>query len=140
VETMLAVHGTAPWIIIAGPSPPRCQRRIPVDRIEKAIKMLDSPKASARYDACEWLRVAPSLSDAAISALEKALTDADPEVRVAAHRALNVHRAAPPQPEITIRERAAICLKCSCDEVVQTLPKVCLYCGKPATRVKRQIL
>jgi hypothetical protein len=69
-------------------------RRISMDRIEKLIKMLESPKASARYDACEWLRVAPSLNDAAVAALERASNDPDPEVGDAAQRALDLHRIA----------------------------------------------
>jgi ABC-type multidrug transport system fused ATPase/permease subunit len=67
-------------------------RRISMDRIERFIKMLDSPKASARCDACESLRVAPSLNDAAFAALERASKDPDPEVRDAAQRALDLHR------------------------------------------------
>lgn len=63
-----------------------------MNEIEKSIKMLESPKASARYDACESLRVAPSLNEAAVAALERASNDSDPEVRDAAKRALNVHQ------------------------------------------------
>jgi len=66
-----------------------------MDEVEKLIKALESPKASARYDACESLRVAPSLNDAAVAALERASNDSDPEVRDAAHRALNLHKTAP---------------------------------------------
>jgi predicted RNA-binding Zn-ribbon protein involved in translation (DUF1610 family) len=65
-----------------------------MDRIEHLIKTLDSPKSSARYDACELLRVAPSLNDAAVAALERASNDPDPEVRDAAQRALDLHRTA----------------------------------------------
>jgi formylglycine-generating enzyme required for sulfatase activity len=69
-----------------------------MDEIEKYVQMLDSPKASVRYDACESLRVAPSLDDAAKAALERASDDPDPDVRDAAQRALIVHRPAPPPP------------------------------------------
>ena len=31
-----------------------------MDNLEELIKMLESPKTSARLQACEWLRVAPS--------------------------------------------------------------------------------
>jgi hypothetical protein len=77
-----------------------------MDEIEKLIKMLDSPKASARYDACESLRVARLLDDAAIAALQRASHDSDPEVRDAAQRALSVHQTEPPQPETKTRPTA----------------------------------
>lgn len=65
-----------------------------MDDTEKLIKMLESPKASARYDACESLRVAPSLDTAAIAALKRASKDSDPEVRDAAQGALSLHQTA----------------------------------------------
>jgi hypothetical protein len=58
--------------------------------IDKLIEMLQSPKASRRFDACEELRVAPSLPPPAISALEQATNDPDRLVRESAARALAV--------------------------------------------------
>lgn len=63
-----------------------------MDDVEKLIKALESPKASARYDACESLRVSPSLNNAAIAALERASNDVDPKVRDAAQNALSLHQ------------------------------------------------
>ena len=63
-----------------------------MDRLERFIKMLENPKASVRYDGCESLRVAPSLSDAALAVVERASNDPDPDVRDAAQIALDLHR------------------------------------------------
>jgi hypothetical protein len=60
--------------------------------IDKFMLMLQSPRASRRYDACEELRLAASLSPAVIDALEKATNDPDPLVRDAATRALAAHK------------------------------------------------
>jgi predicted glycoside hydrolase/deacetylase ChbG (UPF0249 family) len=106
-----------------------------MDEIEKLIKMLESPKTSARYDACESLRVARSLDDAAIAALHRALNDPDPEVRDAAQRALNAHKTQPPHSETKTRGESAVFLRCAVEWVAETLPQVCLYCGQRATRV-----
>lgn len=65
---------------------------------EKLIKMLESPKDSDRYEACELLRVSPSISDTALAALEKVADDADPSVREAAQNALNFHKVPPTLP------------------------------------------
>jgi len=58
----------------------------------RLLEMLKSPKASVRYDACELLRVQPSLSPDALSALELALEDSDPSVRDSPASALQVHQ------------------------------------------------
>jgi hypothetical protein len=63
-----------------------------MDEIERLSKALESPKASVRYDACESLRVTPTLNDAAIAALERVSNDSDPDVRDAAQRALSLHQ------------------------------------------------
>lgn len=57
----------------------------------RALDMLKSPKASKRYEACEELRVAASLSLEAINALKNATADPDPEVAEAAAKALALH-------------------------------------------------
>ena len=59
--------------------------------IQKLVSKLQSSKANVRYEACEYLRVAPSLPPEAIQALQTALTDPDKDVRESAQRALNVH-------------------------------------------------
>ncbi len=61
--------------------------------VEKLLKMLDSPKASVRCEACEELRGTPSLTDDAFVALEKATVDRHLEVRQAAQRALALHKS-----------------------------------------------
>jgi hypothetical protein len=63
--------------------------------IQKLIDQLQSPKASVRYDSCEHLRAAPSLTPEAIVALQVALNDPDEEVRKSARGALNVHLPPP---------------------------------------------
>ena len=59
--------------------------------IEKLIEMLKSPKASIRYEACEYLRVEPVLTDKAMQALDNVLNDPDPDVADAAQRARAYH-------------------------------------------------
>jgi hypothetical protein len=59
--------------------------------IEKLIKMLQSPKPGTRYEACEYLRVAPSITPEALEALKNAIDDPDASVAEVAQRALNVH-------------------------------------------------
>jgi hypothetical protein len=78
-----------------------------MDQSKELIKMLDSPKASVRYDACEALRVTPSVNDAAIAALERTSSDSDPDVREAAQRALNVHHTELP-PESRVSPSAVV--------------------------------
>jgi predicted RNA-binding Zn-ribbon protein involved in translation (DUF1610 family) len=101
-----------------------------MDDIEKLIKMLESPKASARYHACESLRVAPSLNDAALAALERVSNDPDPEVRDAAQRALNLHQTA----RKTDTMPRCVTLSCpSCGEELAITGDIdrfaCAHCG-----------
>jgi HEAT repeat protein len=58
----------------------------------KLMEMLQSPNSRTRFDACEELRVAPSLPATAIAALEKAANDPDRSVRDSAASALKVHK------------------------------------------------
>ncbi len=62
-----------------------------MDNISRLIEQLHSPRQSQRYEACEWLRVAPSLPQEAIDALEQATHDPDPEVAEDARRAIAIH-------------------------------------------------
>ena len=59
--------------------------------IQKLIEQLQNPNPNKRYDACEELRVSPSLPDNAINALRLTLQDDDPLVADAAKRALDLH-------------------------------------------------
>jgi hypothetical protein len=67
--------------------------------IEKLIKMLQSPKANTRYEACEYLRVAPAITPEAIRTLETAVYDQEMSVAEAAKRALAVQLAPEPAYE-----------------------------------------
>jgi len=67
-----------------------------MNQIEKAINDLSSPDKNTRYEACDELRVADSLPEPAITALEVATHDPDPLVADAARRALAIHK--PPLP------------------------------------------
>ena len=64
--------------------------------IEKLITMLQSPRSGTRYEACEYLRIAPAITPEAIIALQNALNDSDADVAEAAQRALAVQL--PPEP------------------------------------------
>jgi len=64
--------------------------------IDKQIARLKSPKPVVRYDACEEMRVAPSLSPQARDALLAATKDPSPEVADAATRALETHSPSTP--------------------------------------------
>lgn len=63
-----------------------------MDDVTKLLERLKSNDKIARFDACEELRVAPSLPDKAIQALEKATDDPDELVSDAAIRALQTHQ------------------------------------------------
>ena len=63
---------------------------------EGLIQKLKSTDANARYEACEELRVAPSVSPEALAALRTAAEDPNAGVADAARRALALHAAAPP--------------------------------------------
>jgi len=77
------------------PTPPPIAGSDLANHIDKLIVMLQSPKASMRYDACEHLRVSPAITPQAIKALKKALKDSDAGVADAAKRALGI--LLPPQ-------------------------------------------
>ncbi len=68
-----------------------------MDRMLTLIEQLQSPNKDRRYEACEHLRDAPSLPDAALKALRQATHDPDPEVAQAAIHALAVQMAPPTQ-------------------------------------------
>lgn len=59
--------------------------------IQKWINQLQSENPNKRYEACEELRVAPSIPEEAISALRKATKDPNQDVSDAAHRAIAIH-------------------------------------------------
>lgn len=59
--------------------------------VEKLINMLQSPNPNTRYEACEYLRVAPAITPEAIAALQKALGDSSETVVKAAQSALAIH-------------------------------------------------
>jgi len=61
--------------------------------IQSLIKTLQSNNADKRYDACEELRVSPSLPPEALEALRLVTNDANPDVADAAKRAIKVHSA-----------------------------------------------
>ncbi len=65
-----------------------------MDRVSRLIEQLHSPNKDRRYDACEWLRVAPDLPQAALDALEQASHDPDPEVAEVAGEAIAAHSQA----------------------------------------------
>jgi hypothetical protein len=74
------------------------------NHIEDLLKMLQSPKADQRYEACEELRVMPDIPEEAKTALKSLLTDPDPDVADSARRALKIHteQALNPSSEDTI--------------------------------------
>lgn len=76
--------------------------------IDKFVQMLESSKASARYDACEELRVANESSPAAVAALEKATQDPNRDVAEAAKNALEaeVHARMLGRPTPRTKEQA----------------------------------
>ena len=67
-----------------------------MDQISKLIRQLTSTDKNKRYDACELLRVSPTLPPEAISALQVATHDSEEEVAEAAQRALAIHLAPGP--------------------------------------------
>jgi len=67
--------------------------------IEDLLKMLQSPKADKRYEACERLRGVPEITPEAIKALQEAVNDPNKEVVDAARRALAVQLT--PEPPST---------------------------------------
>ena len=59
--------------------------------IQHLIKLLQSENSKERFDACEELRLSPSLPPEAIQALRAATRDANPKVAEAAQRAIMRH-------------------------------------------------
>jgi hypothetical protein len=59
--------------------------------IQSLIKMLQSNNPAKRYDACESLRVSPSLPYEALEALRLVTNDSNPDVADAARRAIELH-------------------------------------------------
>ena len=59
--------------------------------IQNLIRLLQSNDHNKRYDACELLRVSPSLPSEALDALRIATNDENPDVVDAAQRALAFH-------------------------------------------------
>lgn len=71
-----------------------------MDRIARLVEQLHSPKKDDRYEACEWLRVAPSLPQTALEALEQATHDPDKLVADAATQAIAVHTGSDAPPSL----------------------------------------
>ena len=70
-----------------------------MDQTSKLLGQLNSADKNKRYDACELLRVSPTLPPEAISALQAATHDSEEDVAEAAQRALAIHLApGPAQP------------------------------------------
>ena len=65
--------------------------------IAKLVEKLQTGSKNARYEACEELRVADTVTQEALQALERASEDPDSGVADAARRALYTHRP-PPAP------------------------------------------
>ena len=63
-----------------------------MNKLEKTISDLSSSNKNTRSEACEELRVADSLPESTITALEAATQDPDPLVADAARRALAIHK------------------------------------------------
>ncbi len=76
-----------------------------MSEVEKLVEKLRSPKAGTRYEACELLRVAPTITPEAIEALEKVRHDPDPAIVGSAASALQGHLGIaerpgrPPEPQ-----------------------------------------
>jgi hypothetical protein len=68
----------------------------------RALEMLKSQDSAKRYEACEELRVAPTLARESIDALKRALSDPSPEVADAAGRALAIHSPSDAAPAFTV--------------------------------------
>ncbi len=62
-----------------------------MDQIQRLIEQLQSPANHDRYEACEYLRVAPKLPQPALEALWRTTFDSDALVADAARRALALH-------------------------------------------------
>ncbi len=62
-----------------------------MERIDRLLEQLRSPNKNKRYEACEYLRVAPDLPRLALDALQHATYDPEPEVADAARDAIASH-------------------------------------------------
>ncbi len=63
-----------------------------MNEIDRLIEQLHSPSRGKRYEACEYLRIAPSLPQLAMDALREATFDPEAEVAYAARHAIATHR------------------------------------------------
>jgi Zn-dependent protease len=70
--------------------------------IAKLVQKLQTGNRNARYDACEELRVSPSLPKEALQALRLAASDPDQLIAGAATRALAVHTESAAEPPRTV--------------------------------------
>ena len=73
--------------------------------IQSLIKMLQSDNHNKRYDACEELRVLPSLPPEATEALRLATNDPNPDVADAAQRAIALHTPKLPPEEVNGKDK-----------------------------------
>ena len=73
--------------------------------IQSLIKMLQSDNHNKRYDACEELRVLPSLPSEALEALRIVTNDPNPEVADAAERAIALHTPKLTPEEVNGKEK-----------------------------------
>ena len=70
--------------------------------IQQLIVKLHDPNPNKRYEACEELRVSPSLPNEALEALRKTTQDENPLVADAAKRALDLHKPMiPDKPSVS---------------------------------------
>ena len=76
-----------------------------MSEIEKIVEKLRSPKVRTKYEACESLRVAPTITPEAIEAMEKVLHDLGPAIVASTSSALQAHQGIagrpgqPPDPQ-----------------------------------------
>jgi hypothetical protein len=92
-------NGSEPQLV--SPSAPPIPGSNLAKHIANLVNKLQSPKSSSRYEACEHLRVSPSITLEAIEALKIALKDSDKEVSDAAVRALQAHETPQNLPDQT---------------------------------------
>jgi hypothetical protein len=70
--------------------------------IPALLRLLHDDNPNRRHDACEELRVTPSIPEEAIAALQKATHDYNADVADAAKRALAIHQASPPAKQSVV--------------------------------------